>query len=78
MAYSIPTRGPVDGSRIELNEDYELGYWTSRFGCTAEQLVDALQAVGVSATAVGRYLGAQAAGAQVRHDQPAVTHPPST
>lgn len=77
MAYSIPTRGPVDGARIELNEDYELGYWTLRFGCTAEQLVDALQAVGVSATAVGSYLAAQAAGAQVRHDQPAVTHPPS-
>lgn len=78
MAHIIPTRGPVDGARIELNEDYELGYWTSRFGCTAEQLVDALQAVGVSTSAVGSYLAAQAEGAQVRHDHPPTTHPPST
>ena len=78
MAHSIPTQGPVDGARIELNEDYELGYWTSRFGCTAEQLIDALQAVGVSATVVGSYLATQAERAQVRHDQPATTHPPST
>jgi hypothetical protein len=60
--------GPVDSERIELSEDHEFRYWTTRLGCTAEQLVVALQTVGVSATAVGTYLGALA--------QPGAAHGP--
>ena len=63
MATNNRERGPVDSERVDLSEDDELRYWTTRLGCTAEQLVVALQAVGVSAAAVGAYLGA---GAQPR------------
>lgn len=53
-----PSRDPIDSDRVELNETSELQYWTGRFGCTADQLIVALVAVGVNASAVGQYLAA--------------------
>lgn len=47
---------PVDPCRIELVEDSELRFWTRAFGCNAEHLLDAIEAVGVSTVAVGEYL----------------------
>lgn len=49
-------RGPGDASRISVKEDYEVRYWTSKFGCTEEQLRDAVTSVGNSAVAVEQYL----------------------
>lgn len=70
MATQNRERGPVDSERIDLNEDDELRYWTTRFGCSAEQLIVALQAVGVSAAAVCAYLGAGAQPCAAQgHDQ---------
>ena len=50
-------RGEPDRSRISLSEDYEVRYWTERFGVTKEQLAVAVQKVGNSADAVRRALG---------------------
>jgi hypothetical protein len=47
---------PIDSERIELNEDWEMMYWTRRFGCDIDQLLQALVTVGVSAAAVEEYL----------------------
>lgn len=49
-------RGPSDRSRINLNEDYEVRYWSKELGCTEAALRQAVRAVGVSATAVRDYL----------------------
>lgn len=49
-------RGPADRARVNVNEDYEVQYWTKAFGCTAEQLRDAVEAVGVMADDVRKYL----------------------
>jgi len=46
----------TDRSRINLNEDYEVGYWTQALGCTEQQLRDAVVAVGVMADDVRKYL----------------------
>jgi len=43
------TRGPADASRINVHEDYELRYWSQKFGVTLEQLRAAVKAVGVMA-----------------------------
>jgi Protein of unknown function (DUF3606) len=48
--------GNQDRSRINLSEDYEVRYWSSKFGVTAEQLEAAVQAVGNSAAAVQAHL----------------------
>jgi len=43
---------PQDAARINVNEQYEVGYWTQKFGCTEQQLRAAVAKVGVSAKAV--------------------------
>lgn len=42
-------RGPADASRINVNEDYELRYWTKALGVSAERLRAAVEQVGVMA-----------------------------
>jgi hypothetical protein len=49
-------RRPQDSSRVSLSEDWEVDYWTDRFGVSRERLREAVQAVGNGAEAVGRYL----------------------
>jgi Protein of unknown function (DUF3606) len=49
-------RGPADASRININEDYEVSHWTKTFGCTREQLIDAVNTVGVMVQAVRTHL----------------------
>ena len=43
---------PQDAKRVDIHEDYEVRYWTKRFGCTPEQLKAAVGKVGVMAEAV--------------------------
>ncbi|PZR86544.1 MAG: DUF3606 domain-containing protein [Stutzerimonas stutzeri] len=52
MADDTSKRGPQDRSRISLSEDYEVRYWTDKFGISKEQLEDAVKKVGSSADAV--------------------------
>lgn len=49
--------GSPDRDRINVNEDYELQYWTKALGVSADQLRDAVKAVGPTATAVRQHLG---------------------
>ena len=46
---------PGDRSRININEDYEVTYWTKALGCTKQELEKAVKEVGVSASAVKKY-----------------------
>jgi hypothetical protein len=50
-------RGPADAARISIHEDYEVRYWTNKFGCTKEQLIACVQRVGVVAADVKRCFG---------------------
>jgi len=47
----------ADRSRINVNEDYELSDWSKQFGCSPEQLKEAVRAVGPMAEDVRRHLG---------------------
>jgi hypothetical protein len=49
-------RAPQDASRIALGEEYEVRYWTERFGVSRERLEQAVQAVGPGADRVADYL----------------------
>lgn len=57
MADNLNDRGPQDRSRVNVNEEWELQYWSKKFGVSAQQLRDAVKAVGTSADAVGKHLG---------------------
>lgn len=56
MADDKNARGPQDSSRIAMGEDYEVQYWTKKFGVSREQLETAVDAVGNGAGAVEKHL----------------------
>jgi hypothetical protein len=39
-------RAPQDASRIAMGEDYEVRYWTNKFGVSRDRLQQAIDAVG--------------------------------
>jgi hypothetical protein len=56
MSNDKSNRGPADRSRISLDQDYEVRYWTAVLGVTKEQLAAAVQEVGDSADKVCEHL----------------------
>lgn len=56
MADDKTKTGPADSSRINVNEDYELAYWTEALGVSKGRLNEAVEAVGTSTEAVRAYL----------------------
>ena len=57
MADDKTKTGAADRNRINVNEDYELHYWTKALGVSAEELRAAVKAVGPTAAAVRDHLG---------------------
>ena len=49
-------RNGQDRARINMNEDYEVRDWSTKFGVTPEHLQRAVDAVGDRAEAVEKYL----------------------
>jgi hypothetical protein len=48
--------GSADRGRININEGYELDYWSNKFGVSKDKLKAAVQTVGTSANAVEDFL----------------------
>jgi hypothetical protein len=46
MSDHLTNRGPRDRSRISLEQEYELRYWTKELGVTPEQLRQAVKDAG--------------------------------
>lgn len=51
-----PKKTAADRKLVSLGEEHELRSWMQSFGCTHEQLEEAVSAVGDSAEAVRAYL----------------------
>lgn len=49
--------GEPDRSRINMGEDYEVMYWTTKLGVSREELQRAVDKVGESVSAVRKELG---------------------
>jgi Protein of unknown function (DUF3606) len=49
-------RAAQDATKINIREDYEVAYWTNKFGCTPQQLKDAVNKAGTGAEAVKKAL----------------------
>jgi hypothetical protein len=58
MPDDLSNRGPQDRARINIGEEYEVRYWSQKFGVSPEQLEAAVQKVGDSVDAVERELKA--------------------
>ena len=48
--------GSPDRERVNIHENYEVEYWSNKFGVTPEQLKEAVAAVGTLVTNVENYL----------------------
>ena len=57
MADNKTQTGPADRSRVNINEEYEVEYWSQKFGVTPQQLRDAAKKVGPMAVDVQKALG---------------------
>ena len=57
MSDDPTNRGGQDKERISLGEDYEVRYWTEKFGVSSDELRDAVDKVGDRAAAVAQELG---------------------
>jgi hypothetical protein len=51
------TKQAADRNRIDVYEDYELRYWSKKFGVTKERLEAAVRKVGTNAEDVAIELG---------------------
>ncbi|MCL9804483.1 DUF3606 domain-containing protein [Flavobacterium amniphilum] len=57
MSDDLSKKIPQDASKVNIHESWEVAYWCNKWGVTKEQLLAAVKAVGVSASAVATYLG---------------------
>ena len=57
MADDRSLRGPQDRQRINMSEDYEVTYWSKKWGVSREQLSEAVQKAGPMSAAVAKLLG---------------------
>ena len=51
------TQTAQDGRRIDVHQDYELDYWSNKFGVSKDELKAAVQRVGTMSDDVARELG---------------------
>jgi len=57
MADDKSNRGPADRARININEDYEVAYWTKELGISSDRLKELVVKHGVMAADVGKGVG---------------------
>jgi hypothetical protein len=57
MSDSLKDRGPRDRSRIDVNESWELRYWSEKFGVSHDELKRVVGEVGDRVEDVERRLG---------------------
>jgi hypothetical protein len=57
MPDNLTIRRPQDPAKINVNEPWELEYWTKELGVTAQQLRDAVKLVGVGTERAKAHLG---------------------
>jgi hypothetical protein len=56
MSDDTSKRGPADRQRVNVDEDYEVRYWTQKWNVSEERLREAVAAAGVMAGDVEAWL----------------------
>jgi hypothetical protein len=56
MSDNLQQRGPQDRSRINVNEPWELRYWTKELGLSEDELRQAVKEAGTSVEAVRQHV----------------------
>jgi Protein of unknown function (DUF3606) len=66
MSDDLRKRGPEDRSRINVNEPWELKYWSKTLGVTPDRLKEVVRQVGTRTEDVEQYLSSSTAETSVR------------
>jgi hypothetical protein len=53
----LKKKGPADRSKINVNEPWEVDYWTKELGVSKDELAKIVKKVGNSSAAVRKELG---------------------
>jgi len=56
MSDDVSKRGPQDGQRINMDQEYEVRYWAERLGVSKEELQRVITAAGPMVADVEREL----------------------
>lgn len=56
MPDDLNKKRPLDATRVNINETWEIQYWCGKFHCTEAELKRAVAAVGTSSAKVEGYL----------------------
>ena len=56
MSDDLKNKGPADRSRINVNEEWEVKYWTKTLNTTSDKLKAAVKAVGVTVDKLRNHL----------------------
>jgi hypothetical protein len=59
MIDTLEHHNPINRTCIDVNDRWELRYWTHKFDCTPDQLKEAVKSVGVLAENVQKHLRKQ-------------------
>ena len=59
MKYTTKVKGPEERIKVNINEEFDIKYWTQLFGCTEAELRSAVKAIGNSIDEVRIYLRAK-------------------
>lgn len=46
MPDNLKCRHPEDPQKVNVHQEWEVGYWSEKLGCTRRQLTDAVEHVG--------------------------------
>ena len=57
MSDNLNIRRPQDPTKVNINESWELEYWSDKFGVSIAKLKEAVSKVGVLGVDVKKYLG---------------------
>ena len=52
MSDNLKEKAPQDASKVNVNQSYEVTYWSNKFNCTEAELKQAVKNVGVMAVDV--------------------------
>jgi Protein of unknown function (DUF3606) len=58
MSDDLKNRGPQDRARINVNESYEVSYWTKNLGVSEKRLRELVSKYGVSVSKIREQLAA--------------------
>jgi hypothetical protein len=56
MPDNLKIKQPEDPDKININQDWELEYWSKKFGVSKQRLINAVESVGVMVEDVRKYL----------------------